>query len=306
MRADRRAVLIAGPTASGKSNLALAVAAQTGGTIVNCDSMQVYADLNVLTARPPSDDLTAAPHRLYGHVDGSIPYSAGHYVRDVTALIDELARAETMPIFVGGTGLYFSALTHGLSPIPEIPEAIRRRWRTFRELEGTPALHAELLRRDPAMAERLSPTDPQRITRALEVIDATGRSLADWQTKPGVPLLAGWDLTKVVVSRPRPELYERSDARFVSMIAAGALGEVERLVARTLSPDLPVLRALGVSAIAAHLAGDTSLDDAIALGQQQTRRYIKRQLTWSNAKMQTWKHVDVSNNYQNDVVASLL
>jgi len=286
----RSAVLIAGPTASGKSALALALARERGGMIINADSMQVYRELHVLTARPTAEDESQVPHRLYGHVAADDAYSVSRWLSDVEAAVAEAEHLHLCPIIVGGTGLYFKALTEGLSPVPPVPADVRAHWRSAAERDPT-GLHEILQRRDPAMASRLSPGDAQRITRALEVIDATGVSLAQWQSRPGRPLVAIDRCERMLVMRPRQDLHRRCDQRFDAMMAAGALEEVRALLQLGLPSELPAMRALGVSALAAHLAGDVSLDEAVARAKTETRRYVKRQETWARKFMSGWRVV---------------
>jgi tRNA dimethylallyltransferase len=281
------AVLIAGPTASGKSALALDLARERGGVIINADSMQVYRDLRVLTARPTAEEESQVPHRLYGHVAADDAYSVSRWLSDVEAALDEAEQLGLCPIVVGGTGLYFKALTEGLSPVPAVPAEVRARWRS--EAERDPAgLHETLRRHDPAMASRLSPADAQRIARALEVIDATGVSLAEWQGRPGRALVAIDRCERMLVVRPRQKLHQRCDWRFDAMMAAGALDEVRALLKLGLSSELPVMRALGVPALAAYLSGRVSLDEAVAQAKTETRRYVKRQQTWARKFMGDW------------------
>lgn len=281
-------LLIAGPTASGKSAYALARAAERPSLVINADSMQVYVDLVLLSARPSAEDEAEVPHALYGHVDGAEAYSAGRYAREVAPVL-ERARVEGLrPIIVGGTGLYFRALLEGLSPVPAIDADVRAHWRAEAERLGPMALHGELTRRDPVMGGRLRPSDPQRVTRALEVLEATGRSLAEWQAIKGEPLLDEAACERVVVLPSRAELHARADARFDAMMAAGALDEVMRLAARGLGPALPVMRALGVPQLLAHVAGEVSLADAVDQAKAETRQYIKRQVTWLRRNMIAW------------------
>lgn len=272
------AVLIAGPTASGKSRLALDMARRTGGVIINADSMQVYSGLRVLTARPDDDDLNAAPHLLYGHVDPSVAYSTGHWLRDVAALDEELAGRTA--IFVGGTGLYFRALTEGLSAMPEVPDEIRMRWRARLEEEGPSQLHRELMDIDPKAATALQPTDGQRIVRALEVMEASRRSILEWQAQKGVPLVEAGGSERLIVTLDRDLLRERINARFDTMIGLGALEEVRVLRAGQLDPALPAMRAIGVPELSAYLDGQISLSEAVESAKAATRQYAKRQLTW--------------------------
>ncbi len=284
-------MLIAGPTASGKSALAVALAQRVGGTVVNADSMQVYRDLRVLSARPDATEEAAAPHRLYGHVDGAVNHSAARYAQDVAPLLDELELAGSLPVLVGGTGLYFKALTEGLSPMPPVPDDVRSEFRARVEGWETMLLHAELAERDPEMADRLRPSDRLRIMRALEVVLATGRSLASFQgeREPG-PLGEG-RLLRLFVMPERNEVRARIDRRFEAMMAQGALEEVAALRERRLDPLLPVMRAHGVPGLIAHLDGEIGLAEAIARGQADTRAYAKRQVTWFRHQMSGWRAV---------------
>ena len=274
-------ILIAGPTASGKSALALALAEQCGGTIVNADSMQVYRDLGVITARPTPDDERRVPHRLYGHVDAAENYSVGRWCDEAAAALATAKRESRTAIIVGGTGLYFNALTRGLAAVPPIPAAIRNAVRTRLADEGVAALHAELAVRDPAAAARLMPGDRARVSRALEVVLATGRSILDWQEKNNKP--ASVDLArtaKVFLMPDRAELMRRIDARFDAMMEAGALDEVRALAARQLDPSLPAMKAHGVPWLIRHLAGEIALAEAVAHAKLETGQYTKRQATW--------------------------
>ncbi|MCG8563089.1 MAG: tRNA (adenosine(37)-N6)-dimethylallyltransferase MiaA [Hyphomicrobiales bacterium] len=284
-----RAILIAGPTASGKSAVALALARRLGGAVINADSMQVYRELSVLTARPSAAEEAVAPHRLYGFVPAAERYSVGRWLVDVRVALDDVAAEGLLPIVTGGTGLYFKALLEGLSPVPDVPEAVRERWRALTAERSGPELHGMLAERDPVMAARLRPSDRQRLVRALEVLDATGRSLADWQATPGEPALAAADTARLVVAPPRDALYARIDARFDRMLAEGALDDVARLRDLGLAPDLPAMRALGVRALMAHLAGEAGLEEAAARAKTETRRYAKRQMTWLRGNMISWE-----------------
>jgi tRNA dimethylallyltransferase len=275
-----KAVLIAGPTASGKSALALELARKTGGVIINADSMQVYRDLRILTARPTPDEEARAPHRLYGHVDAAVNFSAGSWVADAAKVLAEVRAQNRLPIFVGGSGLYFKALTRGLSAVPSIPAAIREGVRARLERNGVEALHAELAQRDPASADRLKPRDRTRIARALEVVEATGRSLTDWHRDGLPPLLPPGQFSALFLAPDRDELYARIDARYDAMLAAGALEEVAALAARHLDPLLPAMKAHGVPALIRHIRGEITLEEAAAIGRADTRHYAKRQFTW--------------------------
>jgi tRNA dimethylallyltransferase len=285
------AVLIAGPTASGKSAAALELAERLRGTVVNADSMQVYRELAVLTARPSIADMADAPHRLYGMVSAAEAYSVGRWLGDSCRAIAEALEAGRVPILVGGTGLYFKALTEGLAPIPDVPPEIREHWREQADTLGAAQLHSELAARDPAMAARLKPTDPQRIVRALEVVDATGVSLAEWQGASATPMLPPEGVVRVVVAPEREPLYAAIDARFESMIGHGGLNEVKALIALGLDSGLPAMRAHGVRELGAYLAGTQSLDEAIAKAKTESRRYAKRQMTWLRRFMTEWDWV---------------
>jgi len=284
----KNAILIAGPTASGKSALALDLAERSGGIIVNTDSMQGYSVLDVLTARPSAAELARVPHFLYGHVHPSVAYSTGAWLRDVTKLIDDGTFSERPDgtfserpvIFVGGTGLYFRALAEGISDMPEIPQSIRDRWRHELKEQGAARLHGILLREDSAVAMQLKPTDSQRIVRALEVLDASGRSIADWQAARGGPLIDRGSARFLVIEPDRAELVERIEARFDRMLDKGALDEVRRLVALGLDPDLPAMKAIGVRELQAAMAGRSSFPEAIERAKIATRQYAKRQATW--------------------------
>jgi tRNA dimethylallyltransferase len=274
------AVLIAGPTASGKSALALELARKAGGVVINTDSMQVYRDLRVLTARPSAEEETQVPHHLYGHVDAAVNFSAGAWVADAAKVLSDVRAQQRVPIFVGGSGLYFKALTRGLSAVPPIPLHVRDAVRARLERDGVEALHAELKRRDEASAGRLKPRDRTRIARALEVIEATGRSLTDWHHEGLPPLLPAGTFRALFLAPERDELYARIDARFEQMLERGALQEVEQLAARTLDPLLPAMKAHGVPALIRHLKGEITREAASEIGRADTRHYAKRQFTW--------------------------
>jgi tRNA dimethylallyltransferase len=275
-----KAVLIAGPTASGKSALALALAEATGGIVINADSMQVYRDLRVLTARPSREEEAAVPHRLYGHIDAAVNFSAGAWVADAAKVLAEARAQNRQPIFVGGSGLYFKALTRGLSAVPPISPDVREDVRARLARDGVEALHATLVQRDPASAGRLKPRDKIRIARALEVVEATGRSLTDWHRDGLPPQLAPGAFTALFLEPERDELYARIDARFDAILKAGALDEVAALAARHLDPLLPAMKAHGVPALIRHLKGDLTLEQAAVIGRADTRHYAKRQFTW--------------------------
>ena len=291
-----RAILIAGPTTSGKSALALALAERLGGVVINADSMQVYRNLRIVTARPTEAEEARVPHRLYGHVDAAENYSVGRWCLDAKGALGEAAKIGRLPILVGGTGLYFKALTQGLSAIPPTPPEIRAAVRARCDAEGAAALHAELARRDPPVAARLKAGDRMRIARALEVLEATGRSLADWH-RDGMPaVLDPADTIRIFLAPERAELHRRIDARFDAMLAAGALEEVRALASRKLDPMLPAMKAHGVPWLRRHLAGEITLAEAAAGSKLDTRRYTKRQITWFRNQMPgwTWVKLDVA------------
>ena len=273
-------MLIAGPTASGKSALALKLAQKTGGVVINTDSMQVYRDLRIITARPTPAEEALVPHRLYGHVDAAVNFSAGAWVVDAARTLSEAQAEQRLPIFVGGSGLYFKALTRGLSAVPPIPTQVRQDVRTRLERDGVEALHAELALRDPVSAERLKPRDRARIARALEVVEATGRALTDWHREGLPPLLPPGEFNALFLASERDQLYARIDARFDAMLASGALEEVAALAARQLDPMLPAMKAHGVPVLIRHLKGEITCEEASEIGRADTRHYAKRQFTW--------------------------
>lgn len=273
-------MLIAGPTAGGKSALALDMAAKLDGVIVNTDSMQGYGMLQILTARPGAADLSRAPHALYGHVHPSTPYSTGAWLRDVMRLIDKGVFEGRTAIFVGGTGLYFRALLGGLSEMPEIPPHVRERWR-YRLLEdGAERLHRILLTEDPEAAALLRPSDGQRIARALEVLEASGKSILKWQSEQGRPLVHAGSAKKIIVEPDREILRARIGVRFDRMVEDGAADEVRKLQALKLDSALPIMKAIGVRELAAAAEGKMSMDEAVAHAKIATAQYAKRQSTW--------------------------
>jgi len=285
-----RVWLIAGPTASGKSALGLELAQAVGGEIVNADSMQLYAGLRVLSAGPGPDELAAAPHHLFGTADAADGWSVGRWLRAASEVIAEIRARDRDAIVVGGTGLYFSALTKGLAEIPTIPAEVRRAAAAAFGGMGEEAFRAQLAKVDPAAATRIAPGDRQRLARAWEVYAATGTSLTDHQASAAGALPAGsW--TAVALEPPREALYARCDARLERMIADGALDEVAALLARNLDPALPAMKAVGVRELAAHLRGETDLPTAVAAAQQETRRYAKRQMTWMRGQMEPWPRI---------------
>jgi tRNA dimethylallyltransferase len=269
--------------------LALRLARALGGGVINADSMQVYRDLRVLTARPDRDDEAKAPNWLFGHVDGAVNYSAGLWLADASVALSEARREGRLPIFVGGTGLYFKALTQGLSAVPTVPEDVRAKVRS--RAAGVPAadLHASLMRRDPATAARLRPSDPQRILRALEVFEATGKSLVSFHSTRTPPLLDTKDVFAVFLATEREALKARIDARFEVMLEAGALQEAAVLRERRLDPALPVMRAHGVPHLIAHLNGEISFAEAARRAKRDTGRYAKRQLTFARHQLASFR-----------------
>jgi tRNA dimethylallyltransferase len=290
------AVLIAGPTASGKSAAALALAEACHGAVVNADSMQVYREVRILSARPSDADMARVPHLLYGHVGASERYSVGRYQIDAAAALAEVGALGRLPIFVGGTGLYFAALTEGLADIPSVPAAIRQQARDKLAMLGVAGLHAELARRDPETAAQLRSSDPQRVLRAYEVFEATGRPLVGWQREAGVPVLKGLRLAKFVLDLPRPLLRERINARFQVMLAAGARAEAAAL--KGLDPMLPAAKILGLRQLWALNDGITDEADAVTAAVTATRQFAKRQETWFRHRMADWKWIeagDISN-----------
>lgn len=276
--ASKPVVLIGGPTASGKSDLALSLAGASGGRVINADALQVYSDLSILSARPSAEETTEIPHALYGVLDGSDRCSAARWRDMALDAVDDTGDA--LPILVGGTGLYFKALTDGLADIPSVPDAVRAEAMAIAETEGVPALHQLLSVLDPDLAARLDPTDRQRVVRGWEVATATGIPLSRWQAKPRIPPPSRLRFITVRLMPERDRLYERCDRRFGRMVAEGGLDEIDALMERGLDPSLPIMKAVGVPELLAHRRGDVALEEAIAAGRQSTRRYAKRQLTW--------------------------
>jgi tRNA dimethylallyltransferase len=277
------AVLIAGPTASGKSDAALALAEAIGGVIINADSMQVYAEAPILTAQPTASARTRVPHLLYGHVSVQEVYSVGRWRQDATTALGAARAMGLVPIFAGGTGLYFTALTQGLAEVPPIPPALRARGRALLEKIGVAALHEELARKDPKTASRLKPTDPQRTLRAYEVFEATGRPLADWQEQGAAPVLEGMRLARFVLDLPRPELRARIATRFEAMVENGGLAEALGL--KDLDPALPAAKLLGLRPLIALGEGRQSQGEAVLEAVTATRQFAKRQMTWFRHRM---------------------
>ncbi|WP_420559239.1 tRNA (adenosine(37)-N6)-dimethylallyltransferase MiaA [Tepidicaulis sp.] len=284
-----RVLLIAGPTASGKSALALELAARLGGEIVNADSMQVYDGLRVLTARPSRAEEAQQPHHLYGVLDPAETCSAQRWAEMAAAKIAEIEGRGKLPILAGGTGLYFKALVEGLSEMPAIPEEVRAAIRA-EVAENLARAHARLAGADPEAAAKIAPTDPQRTARALEVLEATGKPISHWQKQKGAPLFDGAS-AGFVLDPDRTWLRARIDRRFDQMIGEGALDEVAALFERGLSPDLPAMKALGVPPLLAHIAGELGLEAAIEQAKTQTKQYAKRQSTWFRHQMISWKRL---------------
>ncbi len=292
-------LIITGATASGKSSLALAIAQERGGVVINADSMQLYVDAPIITAQPNAQEMAQAEHRLYGVRDAADACSVAAWVAMAVDEIRDCWRIGALPILVGGTGMYLKALMEGISAIPEIPDTIREE---VRALEGD-ALYAALAREDAIMAAKLHASDSQRSARALEVMRATGKSLAYWYTREVPKPLPEAEFQLVVTQMPREQLYGRINQRFEQMIGQGALEEAQRLHTRGLSRDLPLLRAVGVAELLAHLDGTLSLEEAIESAQTHSRRYAKRQLTWVRHQFGDATQVDISDGVQSALAA---
>ena len=277
------AVLIAGPTASGKSQAALALAEKIGGVVINADSMQVYREAPILTAQPSDADKARVPHLLYGHVGADEVYSVGRWRSDAVTALAEARAMKRVPIFAGGTGLYFSALTDGLAEIPEIPPEVRDRARGLLDEIGVEELHARLAARDPRTASKLRPSDPQRVLRAYEVFEATGRPLAEWQEAPARSILKNSHIAAFVLDPPRSELRARIAVRFEEMVERGGLKEAAALAG--LDPALPAAKLLGLRPLQALAAGQISRSDALEQAITATRQFAKRQMTWFRGRM---------------------
>jgi tRNA dimethylallyltransferase len=283
-------ILIAGPTASGKSALALRLAEETGGEIVNADALQLYEDLRLLTARPSPGEEARVPHHLFGVADAADGWSVGRWLKAAAPVLEGIAARGKQAIVVGGTGLYFKALTEGLAEISAVPAPVRQAAAALYDEIGEAAFRERLAAADPVAEARIGPSDRQRLLRAQEVFDATGKALSEWQAQTR-PALAPGAWRAVVLEPDRETLYARCNARMVQMVADGALDEVEALMARNLDPALPAMKAVGLRELASHLAGETTLEDAIALAQQETRRYAKRQLTWLRNQTPDWLRI---------------
>jgi tRNA dimethylallyltransferase len=283
------AILIAGPTASGKSAIAIRLARRYGGVVINCDSMQVYRDLRILTARPNEMDERETPHLLFGYVDAARNFSVGLWLNDAAGAIAQARARGLVPILTGGTGLYFKALTQGLSAMPPVPEAVRGKIREEAKARTSAELHRALATRDPVAAARLRPSDRQRLIRALEIFEATGRSLFEWQEgQRPPPLLAPEHCVRLFLEPARDELRQRIDRRFDAMLVEGALEEIRRFAMRRLDPSLPAMRAHGVPWLLSHLRGEIGLAEAAEAAKADTRRYARRQFTWFRHQMPGW------------------
>ncbi len=295
-----RPILIAGPTASGKSALAVGLAARLGGWVINADSMQIYADWRVLTARPSAEEEARAPHRLYGHIGAAEAYSVGDWTRELRGVLKDCRKAGATPIIVGGTGLYFRALTQGLAPIPDIPADIRREAET-RALDPE-ALFADLSARDPETSGKLDPMNPARLSRAWEVLEATGKGLAAWWREAAPPLLPLSHCLALRLTADRDWLYARCDARFDLMLKGGALEEARRVAALSPPPAAGVLKPVGAGELISHIRGELSLEEAATRAKTATRRYAKRQLTWSRNQMADWAEISTQESFNFEAI----
>lgn len=291
---EKSPVLIAGPTASGKTALAIDLAKKLDGVIFNADSMQVYMDLRILTARPTAEEEAEAPHLLFGHVPGDADYSVGAWLDDIGRELSRLEKTGKVPVIVGGTGLYFKALTEGLSEIPpvdpEIFETLKQQWET-----NSGAVLSAFAEKDPEMAERLEPADRQRTIRALAVLETTGQSIRHWQGRKGTPLLDPARCRKIILTPDRQWLYDRINRRFELMMEAGATEEVRTLLEKRLPLDRPVMKAIGVSQLREFLSGTISREETVERAQTASRQYAKRQMTWFRNQMDAdWERIDNS------------
>lgn len=292
MKIDEDIILIAGPTASGKTRLAIEIALANDCVIINTDSMQVYNDLAIITARPDACELSQAPHLLFGHVDAGVHFSVARWLEDAAPLLAQFAQDKRKMVFVGGTGLYFNALILGLSPIPEVDQAVRDKWRNATDRTAE-ELHQELANLDHVAALELRPSDRQRILRALEVIESTGKSIHHWQAQKGEALIPdGMAVKKLLLMPERGLLHDRINQRFDTMMEYNALEEVAQLLARNLPPDLPAMKAIGVPQLAAFLRDELPMHDAIEKAKAASRQYAKRQITWfRNSFDERWEMV---------------
>ncbi|AXE62970.1 tRNA delta(2)-isopentenylpyrophosphate transferase [Hyphomonas polymorpha PS728] len=285
------AILIHGPTASGKTALAIEVARKLGGEVINADSMQVYRDLQVISARPTEEEMDGVPHHLFGYVDAAARYSTGEWLEAARGVLKKLQRQNKHAVIVGGTGLYLLALTQGLSDIPPVPDDIRAEVKQISDTEGADGLRARLAPHDPDLAERLGTGDKQRLARAYEVWLATGRPLSDFQTERQPPVLKDGEWVGYALTPPRPALYKKIDRRFEGMLMQGAMAEAEALVARNLDPELPAMKAHGMPWIAAFVRGEISAEEAAENAKRDTRRYAKRQFTWIGRQFPFWPRI---------------
>ncbi len=289
-----RVVLIAGPTASGKSSAAIGIAQKLNGVIINADSMQVYDNLRVLSSRPSVEDEALVEHAMYGYLAGSELCTVARWLDDVGTCMHDVWSRNKVPVIVGGTGLYFKALEFGLSKVPEIPQGLRNELRARLDVEGSEKLHKELCSLSRTEAERLNAGDGQRVLRALEVIKATGKPLGEFHRLAAKhSALANVEqVDKIALSPERSVLYDRINSRFEDMVVGGGLDEVKALKALNLAPDLPVMKAIGVRSLGQYLDGECLLEDAIAISKQETRNYAKRQMTWQRNQMNEWPLVE--------------
>lgn len=279
MKLDENIILIAGPTASGKTSTSIKLAQNNDAVIINTDSMQVYEDLSIISARPSQEEIAQAPHYLFGHRSGGEAYSVAHWLKDVRPLMDKFLADNRAMIFVGGTGQYFNAMLDGMSPMPDVDEAIREKIRAMEDIPSE-ELHKML---DEKAAKELRPSDSQRIKRALEIYQSTGKSIIDWQAEKGEPLVPETaSVKKFLVMPPRAEIHDRINRRFDVMVEEGALQEVKALMQKGFAPTLPVMKAIGVPQLSAYLAGKMELQEAIEKAKAATRQYAKRQSTWFN------------------------
>ena len=285
------AILIHGPTASGKSALAIELARKLGGEVINADSMQVYRDLQVISARPTEEEMAGVPHHLFGHVDAATRYSTGEWLEAARSVLKRLQRQNKHAVIVGGTGLYLLALTQGLSDIPPVPDDIRAEVRAIADTEGADGLRTRLAPHDPDLAERLGTGDKQRLARAYEVWLATGRPLTDFQSERQPPVLKEGEWTGFALTPPRTALYKKIDRRFEGMLMQGAVEEARALVARDLNPELPAMKALGMPSIAAFVRGEISAEEAAESAKRESRRYAKRQFTWIGRQFPFWPRI---------------
>lgn len=285
------AILIHGPTASGKTALAIEVARRLGGEVINADSMQVYSDLQVISARPTEEEMAGIPHHLFGYVDAATRYSTGEWLEAARGVLKKLQRRNKHAVIVGGTGLYLLALTQGLSDIPPVPDEIRAEVKAIAEAEGADGLRVRLAPHDPELAERLGSGDRQRLARAYEVWLATGRPLSDFQTERQPPVLKDGEWIGLALTPPRAALYKKIDRRFEGMLMQGAMAEAHALVARGLDPELPVMKAHGMPWLAAFARGEISAEAAAENAKRDTRRYAKRQFTWIGRQFPFWPRI---------------